>query len=119
MENVIEIVFTTAVSFVVIFGAILAGIKFMKMPKEDQISQVQKWLLYAVKVAENELGSKTGILKLSKVYGMFVLAFPFLVDTLSFTKFEDMVKKALKEIEGEAKKNSFIAKAFYGSEDKK
>ena len=70
---------------------------FVNMPSAEQLLQVKKWLLWAVAQAEIELGSGTGKLKLSKVYGMFIEKFPWLVKVISFSVFSNLVDKVLEE----------------------
>lgn len=70
---------------------------WIKQPTEEQIKQVQEWLLYAVAKAEEVLGSGTGQLKLRYVYDMFVSKFPAIAVFISFETFTKMVDKALDE----------------------
>lgn len=73
-----------------------------------QIENVRKWLLYAVTLAENDLGSGTGQLKLPKVYDLFVSKFPMLVSIVSFQMFSDLVDEALGEMKSMLNKNDKI-----------
>lgn len=66
-----------------------------KSPKEEDLNKVREWLIWAVAEAEKQLGSGTGQLKLRLVYNMFVMAFPKLVDVISFKFFSEMVDVAL------------------------
>lgn len=66
-----------------------------KTPKEEDLNKVKEWLIWAVAEAEKQLGSGTGQLKLRLVYNMFVMAFPKLVDIISFNFFSEMVDVAL------------------------
>lgn len=66
-----------------------------KAPKEEDLSKVREWLIWAVAEAEKQLGSGTGQLKLRLVYNMFVMAFPKLVEVISFEFFSEMVDTAL------------------------
>lgn len=70
---------------------------WIKQPTEEQLKQVQEWLLYAVAKAEEVLGSGTGQLKLRYVYDMFVSKFPAIAVFISFETFTKMVDKALDE----------------------
>ena len=78
-------------------AGICAG-QFIKLPTGEQLAKVQSWLLLAVSEAERELGGGTGELKLRRVYDRFLSKFPWLARVVSFKRFEDMVKKALKEM---------------------
>ena len=55
-----------------ITAGVVAGIKFYNMPTDKQLSKVKEWLLYAVTMAEKELGGGTGKLKLRYVYDLFL-----------------------------------------------
>lgn len=77
--------------------AILTIIRFIKKPNGEQLLKVREWLLYAVSVAEDELGSGTGKLKLRMVYDMFLTKFPFLAKTIPFAVFSYLVDEALDE----------------------
>ena len=79
----------------VIAVVVIALIKFFNSPSSEQLSKVREWLLYAVTLAEKELGGGTGKLKLRYVYDMFVLKFPWLAKIVSFAKFSALVDEAL------------------------
>ena len=81
----------------IIAVAAVAVIKFVKKPNGEQLLKVREWLLYAVSVAEDELGSGTGKLKLRMVYDMFLTKFPFLAKTIPFAVFSYLVDEALDE----------------------
>ena len=68
---------------------------FIKRPTTEQIAKVKEWLLYAVTVAEKELGSGTGQIKLRYVYDMFIAKFPYLVKVIPFETFSILVDEAL------------------------
>ena len=78
----------------VIIVAVVLIVLAIKQPK-----RVKKWLLYAVSVAEQELGSGTGQLKLGQVYNMFVERYPVLKILVSFETFKGWVDLALEEME--------------------
>ena len=75
--------------------AITFAINFFKGSTEEQISKIKEWLLYATSLAEKELGSGTGKLKLRYVYDMFVAKFPWLVKLISFDYFGKLVDEVL------------------------
>ena len=77
--------------------ATVAIIRFVKKPNGEQLLKVREWLLYAVSIAEDELGSGTGKLKLRMVYDMFLTKFPFLAKTIPFAVFSYLVDEALDE----------------------
>lgn len=76
--------------------------KFVTSPKTEKIEMAKHWLLYAVALAENELGSGTGQLKLAKVYNSFVTECPELAQVIisykDFAKLVDEVLKQFREI---------------------
>ena len=80
---------------IIVAGAVVAIIKFVRSNRESQIKNIKEWLLYATALAEKELGSGTGKLKLRCVYDMFVVKFPWLARVISFETFSSMVDEAL------------------------
>ena len=89
MENYILYIVS---GLVIAFGAILIYFAY-KYP-----AKVKKWLVYAVTVAEKQLGSGTGQLKLRTVYDMFMTKFPKLSIFISFDTFSGWVDIALEEM---------------------
>lgn len=86
--------------FIVIAIAALAvaGVtvfNFIKQPTSEQMKQVSEWLLYAVTEAEKQFGSKTGSIKLSYAYDMFITKFPVIAKMISFDVFSSMVDGVL------------------------
>lgn len=59
---------------------------------------VKEWLLYAVAIAERELGSGTGKLKLRQVYENFIVAYPVISKIVPFEIFSAWVDEALVEM---------------------
>jgi hypothetical protein len=59
---------------------------------------VKNWLLYAVSMAEKELGSGTGKLKLAQVYTNFVSSYPVFSKIVPFAVFSLWVDLVLKEM---------------------
>ena len=70
--------------------------------------KAKEWLKYAVCVAEEELGSGTGQLKLHMVYDMFVEKFPALASVLPFSIFSKWVDLALEWMREQLEKNEMI-----------
>ena len=92
-----------AIFFVILVISML--INLFKHPGELDLAKIKEWLLWAVSLAEKELGSGTGQLKLRYVYDMFVSKFPtFITQYITFEKFSSMVDEAL------AKMNELIDK---------
>lgn len=80
---------------------IIAGIsvyRFAGLPTKSQITKVKEWLLYAVTMAEAELGNGTGKLKLRSVYDLFIAKFPVMANVVSFETFSFWVDDALDEM---------------------
>lgn len=76
---------------------------------------VKNYLLYAVSLAESELGSGTGRLKLAQVYSDFVAKYPILSKIIPFAVFSVWVDAALDEMRHLIRTNSDI-KAFIEGE---
>ena len=68
---------------------------FMRQPSDKQLQKVKEWLLYAVTMAEQQLGGGTGQIKLRYVYDMFVQRFTWLARVISFESFSLLVDEAL------------------------
>ena len=88
--------------------------KFLKLPSEAQIKKVKEWLLYAVTLAEKDLGGGTGQLKLRYVYDMFAQRFPGLVSLIPFEVFSMWVDEALEQMKHLLATNENIARFVEG-----
>lgn len=86
----------TAIAIGAVAG--IAIYRFIKLPTDAQLQKVREWLLYAVTIAEKELGGGTGKLKLRQVYDMFLTKFPWLAKVISFAVFSTLVDEALEEM---------------------
>lgn len=82
---------------ILLAGAVAAVVRFLRKPTEQQVKGVKEWLVWATTLAEKELGSGTGKLKLRMVYDMFVAKFGWLAKLVSFDFFSDLVDEALAE----------------------
>lgn len=78
--------------------AVVAVVRFFRLPREKQMENVRQWLLGAVTAAEKELGGGTGKLKLRQVYDAFLTKFPWLAPVVPFEQFSGLVDDALKEM---------------------
>lgn len=78
----------------VITVACVVSVKWLNKPTEEQIENIKEWLLYAVTVAEQELGGGTGQLKLKYVYDMAIDKFKWL-SFIPFETFSGWVDEAL------------------------
>ena len=74
-------------------------IRFFGSGTDKQLDKVREWLVYATAIAEKELGSGTGKLKLRYVYDMFVTKFPWIAKFISFARFSVIVDEALDHME--------------------
>ena len=70
---------------------------FTTLPTSQQLTKVEEWAVYAVTLAEKELGSGTGKLKLRMCFDMFLERFPWLAKVISFEQFTQIIEYALKE----------------------
>lgn len=77
----------------IVIAAIGTIVLVIKQPQK-----VKEWLVYAVSVAEEELGGGTGPLKLLKVYNMFVERYPVFKVLVSYETFKNWVDLALEEM---------------------
>lgn len=105
-----EMIIFFALLFVFVVVALIAAIKIFGEQK------VKNWLVFAVSVAERELGSGTGQLKLRRVYNQFVIQFPKLSMIISFTRFSELVDDAL-EIMKKMLENEKIANIISQSKE--
>ena len=69
--------------------------RFMSLSREQQLSKVTEWLLWAVTLAEKEYGSGMGKIKLREVYSQFVQTWPDVAKWLSFNEFSELVDAVL------------------------
>ena len=100
-----------AIIIVVVIGLsaiVTTAVHFFNKNKNEQIEKVREWILYAVTIAEKELGSGTGRLKLRYVYDMFVVKFPWLARIISFECISALVDEALKEMNDLLATNSAV-----------
>lgn len=98
MKWLIENGFVIAGCTALLIAAGTALFKFAGLPAKMQIAKIKEWMLYAVTVAEKELGSGTGQIKLRMVFNMFVDKFPFTAKLVSFETFSQWVDDALSKM---------------------
>lgn len=118
MEFIIEHWSTIVGVLVIIAGAIVSIIKFVKSGKAVQLANIEEWLVYATAIAEKELGGGTGQLKLRYVYDMFVVKFPTLAKIITFAQFSNMVDKSLEHMKGMLESNKAVNSFVTGSDNK-
>lgn len=91
----------TTIIYIIIFGCCV-GLAFAYPRK------IKKLLLYAVTVAESDLGNGTGAIKLVKVYDYFTNKCPIVSTIVPYSMFSDWVDSALKEMKLQLEKNNNI-----------
>lgn len=96
------------IGFAFIAGLILFAV--------NQRKNIIEWLLYVVMVAEKELGSKTGKIKLRQVYNDFVVTFPVISKIITFSTFSGLVDVALVEMKKILATNAECKKFVEGEE---
>lgn len=98
MEWIVENWVLIVISFAV--GAVVSRFifTFLEQPSAEQIKDIKQWLLWAVTIAEADLGAGTGKLKLRYVYDMFLSKFPYFAAVISFETFSLWVDEALEEM---------------------
>ena len=95
---------------IVIFVAVVGIVYwFRTTPTEDKKRALKEWLKWAVTMAEIDLGSGTGQLKLRQVYSMAIDRFPWLVNCVSFEEFSAYVDEALVWMREQLAQNKAIA----------
>lgn len=92
---------------IVVVLILLFGIYYTITNKQ----KVRIWLEWAVTTVEKELGTKTGQLKLRKVYDMFIERFPVFSKLVPFSTFSIWVDEALEFLRNQLANNEAI-KAF-------
>ena len=92
---------------IIVVLILLFGIYYTITNKE----KVKEWLKWAVTTVEKELGTKTGQLKLRKVYDMFIERFPVFSKLVPFSTFSIWVDEALIFLRNQLQNNEAI-KAF-------
>jgi hypothetical protein len=72
--------------------------KFAGLPTKEQVKKIKALLLYWVTLAEKELGSGTGQIKLRYVYDLFTEKFNVAARLVSFELFSIWVDEALEQM---------------------
>ena len=95
MNLIVENWFILVAALCITVMSIWVVVDFNRQPKEKQIEQVREWLLYACTMAEAQLGSGSGQLKLRLCYDWFLERFPALGKVVTFAWFSGMVDETL------------------------
>ena len=108
MEFVMNYWYVIVGIIAVLIVAGFAVYKFAGLPTKSQVAKIKEWLLFAVTKAVQELGEKTGQLKLRTVYDLFVSKFPTTAKLVSFETFSVWVDEALVEMKKMLENNKQI-----------
>jgi len=114
MDFITENWFAIVAAAAVVGAGGYAVYTFAKLSYEAQKEKVREWLLYAVTMAEREMGGGTGQIKLRYVYDMFVARFTWLAKVISFKKFSDMVDDSLDKMKKLLEKNKAVQELVNG-----
>ena len=106
----------TSCVFAVVVVALTSVIGFLNLAKEKRIKKIKEWLLYACTLAEKELGSGTGQVKLRYVYDLFIDKFKFMSMIITFEQFSNLVDNSLDTLREMLKNNKEIKKLVEGSD---
>lgn len=117
MDFFIEYWYIFIAAIVCGFVAGVAVYNFYKLPTSEQLNKVRQWLLWAVTMAEQELGGGTGKLKLRQVYDLFVVRFPWLAKIISFALFSELVDDALEDMREMLYTNDAVKALVNGGDD--
>lgn len=100
--------------FAVVVVVLTSVIGFFNLAKEKRIEKIKEWLLYACTLAEKELGSGTGKVKLRYVYDLFLDKFKFMSSLITFEEFSNMVDSALDEMKSMLSNNEKVKEFVEG-----
>jgi hypothetical protein len=108
MEWIINNWFIIVALIAVLAAVISAAVYLFKMPTDKQIEALKEWLKYAVTLAEKELGTQTGQLKLRMVYDMALSKFSWLGRLVTFEQFSLYVDEALVWLNSQLESNKAV-----------
>ena len=89
---------------ILVVAGVFVVAEFLKHPSTKRQKLMLTWLVQAVALAEKKYGSKTGKVKLSHVYDLFIAKYGFVGMFISQEIFEGLVDKAIKIMEETFKK---------------
>lgn len=102
--------------FAVVVVVLTSVIGFFSLAKEKRIEKIKEWLLYACTLAEKELGSGTGKVKLRYVYDLFLDKFKFMSMIITFEQFSNLVDNSLDTLREMLRTNQNIKYLVEGSD---
>ena len=85
-----------AAAFIAVLEIIRIAATIKNNTKEENLKMIKSWLLSVIVNAEKVYGGKTGKVKLSYVYGLFIEKFPKLAKIITFETFSMLVDEVLK-----------------------
>lgn len=94
--NIELVVLIIAAAFIVFLEMVRIVSTIKDNTKEENLKMVKSWLLSVIINAEKIYGGKTGKVKLSYVYGLFIEKFPKLAKVITFETFSALVDEILK-----------------------
>lgn len=94
--NIELVVLIIAAAFIVFLEMVRIVSTIKDNTKEENLKMIKSWLLSVIVNAEKIYGGKTGKVKLSYVYGLFVEKFPKLAKIITFETFSMLVDEVLK-----------------------
>lgn len=89
---------------------------FLNLPNKQKIASIKQWAIYACALAEKELGSGTGALKMRYTYDLFVSKFPFLAKMISFERYKEIAQSALLEFKKMLETNPNVQELIFSEE---
>lgn len=99
---------------IILAVVVIAVVRFIKLDKEQKITNIKEWLKLAVIEAEKAFDSGTGQLKLRYVYDLAVRQFPWIATLVSFNIFASWVDEALEWMKGQLDCNKAIDRYING-----
>ena len=108
------------INIIIAAAIVVAAIAFIIWRKANgatTLQAVKEWLKYAVTIAEAELGSGTGQLKLRMVYDMFLQTFSTLAGKITFEDFSAYVDEALEWLDNQLESNAAVAAIVAGEDE--
>ena len=88
--------------------------KLSQLPSQAQQQKIKEWLLYAVLLAEKELGSGVGAMKLRYVYSLFIDKFPSIAPVVPFELFSTWVDEVLVQMKQLLESNEKLSDLING-----
>lgn len=107
-QTILAIIISMLLGIIVGWGFVDVFKDFSSKSKDEKITIIKNWLLAAIAEAEKIYGAKTGSLKLSYVYDLFIQRMPELAEVISFETFSSIVDEVLETFKKMAKSNKAV-----------